>query len=417
MQTLHLRIENHVTLPNGGPVSLRLSGGSAQVGRKAGMDWVLPDPSRHISGHHFDITYQGGRYFLRDFSANGTFLHGERYRLDAAHEIRHGDRYTVGHYILRATLEGGLAAEQERPPHTPDSLQHAPSAAATDLDDWADLAPIPRPYPSGNMPTPLSGPRMPHAAPPPNVSQPLPPSGPPSLPMSPSATPPAAPQPDQAWGWNAAPLPQGEQHRRPQSSNPPPQNIPAAAPDAFLKGFLEGAGLAPDTELKTPPEDLGRMLGQSTRLCTQELMKMLTDRAAVKMFFSKEERTMLSASGNNPMKFMTDPNAALAALFVAPREGYQTGPDGFKDALTDIRQHQAAVVAALQPALADMMEGLSPEEIEPASDGGRFASKSKKNWEEFVKRWDAKATRGEHGMLDAFISAFAKHYADAKSRM
>ena len=43
------------------------------------------------------------------------------------------------------------------------------------------------------------------------------------------------------------------------------------------------------------------------------------------------------------------------------------------------------------------------------------ASKGKL-WETYLQRWDAKVEAGEHGMLDAFLEAFAKHYAAAVGR-
>lgn len=415
MNILLLRIENHVTLPSGGPVSLRLAGLSAQVGRRTDMDWVLPDSSRHISGHHFDITYRDGRYYISDLSANGTFRHGERYRLDSQHEIGEGDRYTVGHYIIHASFESNAALAQPAaaPPHhaaphyTP--AISAPQISAPQMpmppseadDDWADLTPMRSPdYGQSPQPAPASFPQMPPAPPQPAPPQPAPHDHGPL---------------NHGWG---APAPnfQNQTSQNPPPPIAPPQAAPPAT-DTFMAAFLLGAGLPADTKMTLAPEDLGRMLGESLRVSTEEMMKMLIDRAAVKMFFSKEERTMLSASGNNPMKFMTDANAALTAMFLAPRDGYMTGPAGFYDALTDIRLHQAAVVGALQPALAQMMEGLSPEDIEDSDAGGRFGNKSKKNWEEYVKRWDEKAASGDHGMLDAFISAFARHYSDAKTKL
>ena len=123
------------------------------------------------------------------------------------------------------------------------------------------------------------------------------------------------------------------------------------------------------------------MLGKCARLGTQEMMHMLQDRSAVKLFVANDDRTMRIASGNNPMKFMADPDEAFLALFVQPRDGYQTGPDGFDNALADIRQHQKAMMAAIQPALADMLEGLAPKEIANDAGGGRLGGGARKSWD------------------------------------
>ena len=95
---------------------------------------------------------------------------------------------------------------------------------------------------------------------------------------------------------------------------------------------------------------------------------------------------------------MLDPDEAFDALFVVPRSGYQTGADGFENALTDIRKHQSAMMAAVQPAMADILSGLAPSDIESATGGSGGG---------------VLANQGENGMLDAFIDAFAKRYSEA----
>ena len=196
-----------------------------------------------------------------------------------------------------------------------------------------------------------------------------------------------------------------------------PQQPSGAGADAFLRAFMEGAGITDTSQLQIPPEQLGRILGKVARTGTNELMRMLQDRAAVKLFVSNEDRTMRVATGNNPMKFMIDADQAFEALFLNPRDGYLTGADGFENALSDIRRHQAAVIAALQPALAEMLGGLSPDDIEGDIGGGIMGGGSRKAWDEFTKRWEARAAQGENGMLDAFIKAFSRHYADALRKM
>ncbi|WP_299684074.1 type VI secretion system-associated FHA domain protein TagH [uncultured Tateyamaria sp.] len=492
MTTLTLRIENHATLDNGGPVALTLTGKGAQIGRKAGNDWVLPDASRHISGHHFDITFEGGNFFLTDVSSNGTFLHGERYRIDGTHQIADGDRFTVGHYILCAQITADAAPAVTDPPaapaptpapapvppafaQTPEPAAPppvapppvAPPSPADEFDDvWGDLgggsggsglqAPpagqtlAPSPTTGVQAPTPYAQDGGGTATQQPDFNRVtaapgLAPTTPPQFGIPGAgaiSTPPAfgggAPEPQ------AAPPQPAPAAPAPPPVAPPPEPIgsegfgigqhvaPAAQPaypqamapqpgggggDAFLRAFMEGAGITDTSQLQMPPEMLGRILGQVARTGTNELMRMLQDRAAVKLFVSNEDRTMRVATGNNPMKFMIDTDQAFEALFLKPRDGYLTGADGFENALSDIRRHQAAVIAALQPALAEMLGGLSPDDIEGDIGGGIMGGGARKAWDEFTKRWEARAAQGENGMLDAFIKAFSRHYADALRKM
>ena len=185
----------------------------------------------------------------------------------------------------------------------------------------------------------------------------------------------------------------------------------------MFRAFCEGAGLPSDQYTPAEAEALAYQLGQCMRIATEEIMTMLQDRSAVKQFTRGGERTMRSATGNNPLKFLPDPPQALEALFLQPRDGFMTGADGLQNALRDLRQHQAAVFAALQPALAQLLAGLSPEEIADEAGGGLLGGSNKsKAWDSYVERWDGKANAGDNGMLDAFLDAFSKAYAEAASK-
>ena len=74
---LTLTIENETSLPDGGPLSVTLSGGRGlDIGRDQHLDWALPDPTRTISGRHCEIRFHDNAYWLRDISTNGTFVNG-----------------------------------------------------------------------------------------------------------------------------------------------------------------------------------------------------------------------------------------------------------------------------------------------------------------------------------------------------
>ena len=64
--TLTLRIENFDTLEDGGPTWVTLEQQGASIGRRSAMDWVLPDPAKHISGHHFDIAFRDGALYVAE---------------------------------------------------------------------------------------------------------------------------------------------------------------------------------------------------------------------------------------------------------------------------------------------------------------------------------------------------------------
>ncbi len=368
--TLTLRIENFDVLEHGGPLSITLNQSGCEVGRGRGMGWVLPDPARHISSHHFSVVYQDGAYWLTDVSTNGTYLQGSPYRLQGPHRIAPGDRFTVGHYVILAEAH---------------AVAHpAPSAEA---DPWDfGLAPVPV--------SPVMPPRQTQWLD--DVARDFVPS----VPM-PQPVPSAPPQP-------LTYAPPGM----------PPTPVPVAVGGQdFVRAFCEGAGLDPADYATVDADRMARELGRAMRNATSEIMLLLRDRSAVKQFTRGGERTMRSATGNNPMKFLPDAEQIIEAMFLRRRDGFMEGAEGLGNALADIRRHQAAFFAALQPALAAVLSGLSPDEIEDGAGSGILGGASKgKLWETYLQRWDAKVEAGEHGMLDAFLEAFAKHYAAAVGR-
>lgn len=568
MDALTLTIDSHSAGDLDIPLSLEAAGRGLRVGRRPENDWALPDPTRHISGHHFDILYEDGGYVLHDLSTNGTFLNGSTERIPGPHRLTDGDKIRVGAFLIEVALRplapdpapprppanvppaqtgvtgagsvqappgaafanaaqtgtqntgaltgrgaqtpdfsrfqaGGAGAARVsappvgRPPVAvppipvipaipeDDPLDDILGAAVPDTEDAAEAVPLPQD--AAPKPEPAPEPEAAPAPPPEADAGPdaganagalipddfdalldLPPSDvdvPQSAPAARADGPfGAAPAPEPEAdpiseirvetsldSDSQAPLSLGERFAdsqppvappplvRPEAETPaapdpapePPAAAPApapasvstatpdvaAAPDAsaaFLAGFLEGAELDSADGIEIPLHALGQMLGKCARLGTREMMQMLQDRHAVKLFVAQQETTMRIATGNNPMKFLLDADDAFDALFVKPRDGYVSGADGFENALTDIRTHQAAMMAAIQPALGDMLAGLSPSEVEAdTGSGGMMGNTARKFWEAYSTRWNDRAAQGENGMLDAFLDAFARRYAEA----
>jgi type VI secretion system protein ImpI len=133
--TLILTIENETSLPNGAPVSVKITDKrNLDIGRGAHLDWTLPDPSRFISGKHCEVRYRDEAYWLYDVSTNGTFLNDNSRRIQTPHKLQDGDRLAIGSYIIAVTIEEdaqrpeteGAEAETEGAPE-----EHAAAAPAT----------------------------------------------------------------------------------------------------------------------------------------------------------------------------------------------------------------------------------------------------------------------------------------------
>jgi len=398
--TLTLRIENFDSLPDGGPLSVTTTGQPLQVGRSASMDWTLPDPGRHISGHHFDISFRDGQYFLTDVSTNGVFLEGQRHRLEGAHHLQPGERFQVGHYFIVVAL--GDQPAQAAPAAVPNAPA-APAPVATDSDPWAiggsPAAPI--------DPNPPLGPAAfedfasdfisTRGAPPP-----------PAAPIPAAPQPAPAPAPPAASG-SSSPFDSPGPAAAPPVAAPVP---PPAVPDNVdvLQAFCDGAGIKLTPGITADPEAFAFELGRTLRGASSGAMAMLNDRDTAKKFIKTGDRTMLSA---NPLKRLTDVNQALEVMFIQPREGFTSGGDALIEAMSDIHRHQRAIFAAIQPALIKLMATLAPEDIEEAVEGGLLSGGKRKAWDEFVKRWDGMTTEHENGMLDVFLAHFAESYGKA----
>lgn len=424
-----LRIENFDSLPDGGPLEFSANGRGFEAGRGSEMDWTLPDPNRRISSRHFEISFRDRQFWLNDLSANGTFVYGQSMRVSSPHLLTHNDRLQVGHYILRVLIEAPAAAPQpfapmpafDQPARAPTGQSYSsptptfPPAAPAAADPWSMLpnpAPMPTPMPAPNRPpTPLAGQQGDSYI---DIARPVPP---PPMPQP-------APQPPVAGlgGAAAPPLPAAEPFTpRPQAvATPLPPAAPAAAPAAavgdaaaLLDAICKGAGLPAGSLAAADPQRLGEEIGRCLRIATEELMALLGARAAAKQFVKSASRTMIGGLNNSPLKFKPNAGEALQTMFVQRSESYLNSTASFQQGFDDIKRHQTAVYAAMQPALARLLEDLAPEAIEEKASGGLMSSKKANSWDIFVARWDAKTHPYENGMLDVFLAYFADAYDEA----
>ncbi len=95
------------------PEQRRLAGGRLSIGRSAqpGEHWVLPDPTRVVSGLHAEVEFLGGDWVVTDRSTNGTFVNHDADPLgkDRARPLLDGDRLRIGPYEIEVRVEAGAA--------------------------------------------------------------------------------------------------------------------------------------------------------------------------------------------------------------------------------------------------------------------------------------------------------------------
>ncbi|WP_082767353.1 type VI secretion system-associated FHA domain protein TagH [Bosea sp. PAMC 26642] len=435
---LTLTIENEASLPDGGPLSVTLSGGRGlDIGRDQHLDWTLPDPSRAISGRHCEVRYKDKAYWLRDVSTNGTFINGASQRVQSPYRLRHGDRMEIGHYIIAVTLDQDERSEDR--PRTPVAMSPAseglwgatgdvappiprrdmlPPNSARPINpgfiDWAaDLpGPVAQPEPLPAIPLAPATPQddfawAPYQPPPPvPVEQPAP---------IPTPRRPAASSAPAADPWDEAPV-----AAAPAAFVPPPIPVPQAGPTPisageFMQRFAKGAGLSPEVLNARDPGAFAEELGALMRLVAIELKSLLSARAESKRIARSSNQTMIQAEGNNPLKFSPTIDDAMRLIFGRTTAGYLNAELAFEESFKDLKAHQIKTYSAMQHALRMLVEDLDPQAVAEsmAPDRGLEAligSRKAKMWDTYVARWEAKTAPFEDGLVDAFMLYFAECY-------
>ena len=443
---LTLTIENETSLPDGGPLSVSVSGRRGlDIGRDQHLDWSLPDPTRFISAKHCEVRYRDGGYWLYDVSTNGTFLNGSDGRLKEPYRLKNGDRLTIGHYIIAVAIDGEEnmvlptaaaapppsyhelwnGAEDAAPPIDAKLLkpaaQHAPVRPdflhwAVDIPDTPATDPLPPP--STAAPAPVDedfwarGPARPAPEPEPQPARPAPrrpvwvstePSGPwAASPPSHHATELAAPEPPPA----------------PAAAIAPPASDGAAAPN-FVHHVAQGASL-PAASFARDPAALAEELGALIRLVTENLRQLLGARLQAKRIARMANQTSVEALNNNPLKFAPTGDDALRIMFGPPTRSYLDARRAFEEAFGDLKEHQLRSYSAMQQAIATMVADLDPRAIDDATEADRgisgvIGSRKARLWDAYVARWQTK-TRGQNGLVDQFMQHFAEHYDGATGR-
>jgi type VI secretion system protein ImpI len=447
---LTLTIENETSLPDGGPLSVTVTGKRGlDIGRDTHLDWTLPDPTRFISGKHCEVRYRDGGYWLYDVSTNGTFLNGSEGRLKAPHRLRNGDRLTIGQYIVAVALDGEEGDVREAPPPSarpaayhdlwnptedaappvdrkllkpasanvpvrPDFLDWAidvpdtefgepgrqPAAPPTRADDdlsWARGAQMqpPAPDPAPAMPTP----RRPVWL----TNEPSGPWGAGALSSEPAADP-AAP----AYAPPPAAAPSGPPPAAPARSGP------AQMPDDFMRLLARGANV-PEQTFAQDPQKLAEQLGLLLRLVTENLRQLLNARLQAKRLARMSNQTTIEALNNNPLKFSPSTEDALRIMFGPATASYLNAQQAIEESFGDLKEHQIRTYAAMQQALAMIVADLDPQAIENAAEAdrgltGMIGSRKARLWDAYVGRWQAKTRGQDGGLVDVFMQYFAECY-------
>lgn len=332
-------------------------------------------------------------------------------------------------------LDGG--GSPTPPPPSPPSNDIF--AVGADDDPWALPSSTPgagsaRPAPPPPPPPPeddddelvlQSSPPKPAADPPP-----LPPSPPPQAPPASGAsgdpfvdsTAPAAPPSPPASGGLA-----GKWGTEP--SKPAAEPLRAATPRPSAGGgggniqaaFARGAGIPQEIIAEADAEAFAEELGRVFRQTAESLKAMLVARDETKGAMRSANRTMIGLAENNPLKHSPTVEEALKIMLGPETSSFLGLRQTVEQSFQNLKDHQFRTFNAMQAALQEVFEDLSPEGVAGTTpeDGGLAAlvsSRRAKLWDIYVERFRSKAGRHEKGMLGAFMLLFAEFYDDPRPR-
>lgn len=395
--TITLRIVDRDQLPDGGPIEFTAGTRGFDIGREQHLDWCLPDPERFVSGHHCQVRYQDGGYWLNDVSTNGTFVNGASVRVKSPYRLAHGDRLQIGNYQIMVMLDGERA---EPPPASQPPFAATPPLAVNAHDIWASppaaAAPVDRRL-FVDKQRQERGVRQSDV-----LEQFI------ELPVARQQ--PVGPEEFRPIQASLGNLPGSSVAERGAAGMAPAGGM-AGGPSAeeLLALICEAAGVKPEVLTSRDPREVARELGLVLRTTTEQMTSLLQGRATAKRITKSANRTMIGAADNNAMKFTADASEALEIMFQKTRAGYLDGPASFREAFQDLHSHEKATFAAMQKALSRLTEDLTPESVEDKVSGS-FGSHKGKAWELYVQRWNAKTEHRENGMLDVFFSYFSEIY-------
>jgi type VI secretion system FHA domain protein len=402
--TLHLTM---LRCPDDKPLDpCAVEGGEFSIGRGANNNWVLPDSKRYLSSRHCVIEFRSGGWKIRDYSLNGTFLNEEDKPIGegAVRDLSHGDHLRLGPYELEVRL-----TEQPAQPISPTSTD---LANPFNLDPFAPGPSVQQPAHDALLDNPRPGDPLDGTFPAAPVT--LPHDYNPLDDDHLGPAPGAHPAGDGFPGAGGDALLPEDWDRDFALDGAPPRSAPqGAGVDELLRSFLRGARL--ENARPADPAAAMQAMGAVFREVVHGLRRVMMARRDVKTEF-RIEPTGVPPQGNNPLKLSTSDDDALAALLGAGRRGEMTAEGAIAQALTEIRLHELASLAAMQSAVGTLLADLDPEKLSrSAGEGGlNFVAGQRKAraWDAFEAEYKRLSQALDGAFGKAFVAAYEKALAE-----
>ena len=211
-----------------------------------------------------------------------------------------------------------------------------------------------------------------------------------------------------------------------------PTAAPRAAGGAAVDGAQLLAVLAQALELEpgdldaANPLETVRIVGELLNLTVGGLYQMLGMRAQLKNELRIEDRTMIAARENNPLKHSESARDALRYLVDVRQHGnklFLPPAKAIGDAVNDVCAHEMAVMAGTRAALLAALQMFSPETVEKritrsgALDSVLPALHRAKLWESFLAMYGELEKEAEDHFDRLLNQEFARAYAEQGKKL
>lgn len=415
------------------------------IGRAPDNDWILPDPKRLVSGHHCEIEYRSGAYWLTDTSTNGVYVNDADDPVSESGPValKDGDRLRMGDYEIVVGIDDRIdflpAPEEER-----SAALHNDSGIGASLDvnsllkhrDAAESGSISVRNAFGlKVPKERRRRKSPPAATATDDAGAA--SGPARPPGSSQASAPAAAEAEAApatadWALRTRSITRQELAdalaRRQSRLDARQQTLPYHQQatswvdlKSSLQAFCRGAGLDPASLSSEAQSMLPLVAGQLLREAVVGLNDLQQARGNAG---TGANGAGTSPSGSNPLRNSGSVEEALQRLFESHGRVYGGPVDALRDVLQDAKDHESALNSAMHAGLAALLGQLAPANVADQFEQGRARALAPgqdprpRYWEHYAELYRVITQNQAGGSLPhAFEEAFAAAYQDARSSL
>jgi type VI secretion system FHA domain protein len=415
-----------------------VNGGS--IGRAPDNDWVLPDQKRLVSGHHCDIGYRTGSYWISDCSTNGVFINDSD---DSVSEtgpvaLQDGDRLRLGDYEILVSVDDRidfLPAASEL--HSAE--QHLDSGINAGLDVDSLFTPRDTGDSSSISIRNAFGLKLPkdfreaaaaaeRQEPPPGSDEP-PPA--PQLRPGHEAEPAAATPAPADWALKTRAVTRQELAdalaRRQSRIEARQQTLPFHQQASTwtdlttaVQAFCRGAGIDPTSLSPEAQSMLPLVAGQLLREAVVGVTDLQHARAAASPALSPVHAPV---APSNPLRNSTSVEQALTRLFESQGRSIGGPVEALRDVLLEAKEHEAAVNTAVREGLTALLAQLAPANVADQFEHGRSRTIAPgqdprpKYWEHYGELFRVVTQNGAEGLPHPFAEAFTRAYEAARLEM